>query len=85
MTKQELISKALRGEIPAEQWMVDSRLESAADAEAYGNSMGCDSHVGLGSENRRDAAKLQSLLPSDTFGLPRSGKPVIDENPTRFG
>lgn len=59
--KQELISKALQSKIPAEQWMIESRLESAADAEAYGNSIGCGLHTGLASENRSDAEKLKNL------------------------
>ena len=85
MEKQELISKALQSKIPAEQWMIESRLESADDAEAYGNSIGCDLHTGLASENRSDAEKLKNLLLMGQFGLQTQGETVIDENPQRFG
>jgi hypothetical protein len=60
--KQELISKALRWEIPAEHWMVESRTLAAHDADGYGNMMGCEAHVSLATENFQEAEKLKDLI-----------------------
>lgn len=62
-TKQELISKALRGEIPAEQWMVKSRQKAGWCADEYAQIMSCSEHVKLATENFKDAKLLQGLIP----------------------
>lgn len=62
MSEQEDILKALKGEIPAEEWMVDSRRMSAAEADSFANMMGCPGHLELGAENLSDAKKLERLI-----------------------
>ena len=62
MDKQEQISRALKGEIPAEQWMVDSRENAARSADEYANMCWCETHAALATENYQEAENLKALI-----------------------